>query len=81
MNPTARSPRLVPAAAVVTVSLAALCAAWMGEGRPQGAAIDAQRPAADAPVRVVKAPAAPSPYRHAVSCRGCAAVKAPEGSL
>lgn len=72
MNPRAWPYRLVSGTAVVAVSVAALCAAWIGSSRgavPSTA--HAQRPVADAPVRVVKAPDAPTVQRQRASCRDC----------
>ena len=62
MNPSASPHRLVSGAAVLAVSVAALCAAWVGRS-PEAAApvLQVQRPAANGPVRVVKSPQAPAP--------------------
>ena len=73
MNPSARPSRIVPAIAVAAVSVVALFAAWTGEGTAIPSAQQAQRPAADAPVRVVKSPAAPDARRQTVGYRDCAA--------
>ena len=60
MTKTARSIRLVQALAAAAVTLAAMGAVtahWRADRRPQPApAVQAQRPAADEPVEVVKAP-------------------------
>lgn len=72
MNPNASPSRLVSGAAVIAVSVAALGAAWMGGGQVAAPAeLQAGRPAADAPVRVVKAPAS-EPTRQPVKCIDCA---------
>ncbi len=58
MDTRAQSSRLVTAVAVTAVSLAAIAAAlssWVGRDRVP------ERPAADAPVKVVKVQAAPAP--------------------
>jgi hypothetical protein len=64
MKTTARSAQLVPALAVTAMSLAALAAAaagWFAERQPveapaMQAALQQQRPRADEPARVVRAP-------------------------
>ncbi|MBE7370084.1 hypothetical protein [Ramlibacter pallidus] len=84
MNPSARPSRIVPALAVAAVSFAALCAAWTGDAALDAPGQQAQRPAADAPVEVVKsplAPALPAARGHMVGCRDCAPARLPEARL
>lgn len=76
MTTNARSARLVPALAVAAVSAAALAAvasSWMDRSEATlSLAAGQQRPAADAPVDVVKAPApAPAARQQPVGCRDC----------
>lgn len=64
MKTSPRSRRLAPALAVAAVAVAALCAAAAGWTSRHAAAaseamLQAQRPPADAPVDVVKAPPGP----------------------
>jgi hypothetical protein len=65
MKTSPRSSRLAPALAAAAVAIAALCAAAAGWTSRHAAAaasdatLQAQRPAADAPVDVVKAPPGP----------------------
>lgn len=65
MKTSPRSRRLAPALAAAAVAVAALCAAAAGWSSRHAAAapgaptLQAQRPAADAPVDVVKAPRGP----------------------
>jgi hypothetical protein len=51
---SARGSRLVAGAAVTAVCITSLGAAWLSRG--EASALHALRPAADAPVRVVRAP-------------------------
>lgn len=85
MNTSARSFRLVSGLAVAAVSIAALGAAastWMarsmGEAPDTAAAFVDARPAADAAVHVVKAPADQTVQAHGT--RECAGWRAPAGS-
>jgi hypothetical protein len=65
MKTSPRSARLAPALAAAAVAVAAVCAALSGwtsrhaAAVPGEATLQAQRPAADAPVDVVKAPPGP----------------------
>jgi hypothetical protein len=76
MTTNAPSNRLVSALAVGAVSIAALATAassWVArEDAPPAAVQAAQRPAADEPVRVVKAPPAAAARQQPASCRECA---------
>jgi hypothetical protein len=82
MNPSAWPYRLVSSSAVVAVSVAALCAAWIGSSREAApSTLQAQRPAADAPVRVVKAPAPAAVQQQPVGCRDCIPQRATEQRL
>ena len=96
MNKSAWSSRLASAASVAAVSIAALGAAgsdWAARHEPAQAAratlpaqaaratLRAQRPAADAPVQVVKAPGATAARRQPASCPDCAAPRNSRRSL
>lgn len=64
MKTSPRSRRLAPALAAAAVAIAAVCAAAAGwtsrhAVAPGAPALQAQRPAADAPIDVVKAPRGP----------------------
>lgn len=81
-----RSFRLVSGAAVAAVAIAALgavAAAWMGRsmGDAPDAAVLAARPAADAAIRVVKAPAEQPVQQQPALARECPGSHALEGSL
>ena len=77
MSPSQRSSRIVPAAAVLAMTCAALAAAWLAPA--QRDAIAAARPALDeAKPVMVKAPAMDD-LKQAVACRDCAAPAAPTG--
>ena len=83
MNPSARSSRLVSGIAVAAVCAAALGAMWAERGAQRENAIAAEaapRPAADAPVEVVRAPAQAATQRP-VRCDDCAAPPLRERSL
>jgi hypothetical protein len=69
MKPSAWKSRWVPALSVAAVSLAALGTVTLGARAPSPT-VAAQRPAADAPVNVVRAPAPSAPARE--PCRTCA---------
>jgi hypothetical protein len=75
MTTSARSARLVSglaATAVCIAAVAAVASTWMARhDNPAPAAAHAQRPAADAPVNVVKAPALSDPRQQPASCREC----------
>lgn len=76
MTTSARSARLVSALAVAAVSAAALAtvaSSWMDRSAATlSLAAGQQRPAADAPVDVVKAPApVPAARQQPVGCRDC----------
>lgn len=65
MDTNASASRLVPILAATAVSIAAAAATWAGrETAPQ-------RPPADAPVKVVKSPAAPAVERLPAVCATC----------
>jgi hypothetical protein len=87
MNKSAWSSRLASAASVAAVSIAALGAAgsdWAARHEPAQAGratLRAQRPAADAPVQVVKAPGATAARRQPASCPDCAAPRNSRRSL
>ena len=68
MKPSAWISRWVPAASVAALSLVALGTATFGARAPLPV-VAAQRPAADAPVDVVRAPAPTVPSRE--PCRTC----------
>jgi hypothetical protein len=77
MKSSVPSNRLVSAFAVATVSIAALAAAassWLDErdGASPSMVQAIERPAADAPVSVVKAPAGTEARQQPASCRDCA---------
>ena len=69
MKPSAWKSRWVPALSVAAVSLVALGTATFGARAP-APAVAAKRPAADAPVHVVRAPAPGTPSRE--PCSTCA---------
>lgn len=76
MKTSARSTRLVSALAVAAVSIAAVAtvaSSWPARAPAvsPAATLSAQRPAADAPVQVVKAPATGEPRRQSVGCPDC----------
>lgn len=84
MNPSARSSRLVSGIAVAAVCVVALAAMWKDGGRAAAErtlAATPDRPAADAPVRVVKAPPAADSLRQPASCHDCPAPPLRERSL
>jgi hypothetical protein len=84
MNPTARSSRLVSGIAVAAVCIAAVAAMWAEGGRPlaeRTLAATPERPAADAPVRVVKGPPLADLRRQPASCGDCLAPRLRENSL
>lgn len=83
MKTSARSSRLVPGLAVVAMSLAALATVaatqWSAGTLPMPRAdggMRAQRPVADAPVQVVRAPAAAAARQRPAACRDCGSVPA-----
>jgi hypothetical protein len=85
MNTSSRSSRLVTGLAVVGVTIAALGAvanSWIAD-RPDATAapVQAQRPPADEPVRVVKAPAEAQASQQPAGCRDCEAAPVPRGGL
>jgi hypothetical protein len=69
MNHSARSVRWVPVLAIVALSFVALATATFGGHVPEAPAVAAQRPAADAPVDVVRLPASTTAPRQ--RCRTC----------
>jgi hypothetical protein len=71
MNNSAWSFRWVPAFAVAAVSIAALGAAASASWRGARERVHAQRPAADAPVQVVRAPATPAARPRPTACSTC----------
>jgi hypothetical protein len=75
MTTSARSARLVPGLAAVAVSVAAMAtvaSSWVDRhADAAAAAAHAQRPAADEPVKVVKAPPLAPVQQHPASCRDC----------
>lgn len=75
MTTSARSARLVSGLAVAAVSIAALATAastWIERNdQPSPAVLQVQRPAADEPVDVVKAPPLAQAQQHPASCRDC----------
>jgi hypothetical protein len=89
MNTSARSSRLVSGVAVTGVTIAALGAlasSWIEEradarAAPASRAVQAQRPAADEPVHVVKAPAESQAAQQPAGCRDCEAPRALRGGL
>jgi hypothetical protein len=85
MNTSARSSRLVTGLAVAGVTIAALGAvanSWMADRADETAApVQAQRPPADEPVRVVKAPAEPQASQQPAGCRDCEAPAVPRDGL
>jgi len=64
------SSRWVPALAATAVSIAALCAAIFG-GRAPERPVQVSRPAADAPVDVVRVPASAAPGAPHPACDTC----------
>ena len=85
MNPSARSFRLVSGLAVAAVGIAAvgaLATTWvarsMGDAPDEAAAVEEVRPAADAAVHVVKAPA--DQWVRVQGTRECAGWRATSGS-
>lgn len=83
MNPTARSSRLVSGIAVVAVCVVAMAAIWADRDRgpaDRTLAATPDRPAADAPVRVVKAPPAVG-LRQPARCDDCASPQVRERDL
>ena len=86
MTTTPRSARLVSGFAALAVAFVALGAApdaWFDRRHETGAATaqQAARPAADAPVEVVRVPAADSVRRLPTACRGCDARRMPGSRL
>jgi len=87
MNTSASSHRLATGLAIAAVAVTALGAAatgWMGRSMgdaPDAAAMLSARPAADAAVRVVKAPAERPVQQQPAAARGCAESHALESSL
>ena len=84
MKPTARSSRLVSGTAVAAVCVAALAAMWADGGPGQQAArlvTPVDRPAADGPVRVVRAPRSADAQRQPASCGDCPTLQLRERSL
>jgi hypothetical protein len=89
MTTSARSSRLVSGVAVAAVTIAALGAvvssriADQADQRPASAsrAVQAQRPAADETVRVVKAPAEAQPMQQPAGCRDCGSPRVLRGRL
>ena len=69
MSPRATNHRWVPALAIAAVSIAALGTVTVGTRENAPARVD--RPAADAPVHVVRAPASAQP-QHQPACTTCA---------
>lgn len=83
MKTSARTSRLVPGLAVVAMSLAALATVaatqWSADQTPGPRAdggMRAQRPVADAPVQVVRAPAEAPARRQPAACGECASAAA-----
>ena len=73
MTTSARSARLVSGLAVVAVSVAAMAtvaSSWV-DRHADAAALHAQRPAADEPVNVVKAPPMADVRQLPANCRDC----------
>jgi hypothetical protein len=85
MTTSARSARLVSGLAVVAVSVAAMAtvaSSWVDRhGDAAVAAARAQRPAADEPVNVVKAPPLADASQHPASCRDCPSPRPMESRL
>lgn len=75
MTTNARSARLVTSIAVVAVTIAAIAAtvATLGEREDDAApaGVQARRPAADEPVRVIKAPPEQPALQQPVRCPEC----------
>lgn len=66
MNPSTSLSRCLPVAAIAALSVVAVLAVTVGGRTPQDTA---QRPSADAPVHVVRAPATAKPRQE--PCRTC----------
>lgn len=82
MTTTARLVSGVAALAVAFVALGAVADAWL-DRRQEAASVaaPATRPAADAPVEVVRVPGDAGARRLPTACRGCEGVRSSESRL
>ena len=81
MKPSAWSVRLLPAAAAIAVTLAALATMADAWSDRRAASVEAARPAADAPVHVVRVPPREQARQHPAVCRDCVQPRVFGGNL